>query len=326
MNTDILTQPAAITTAATSLTQPYYSTIQDYYNIAGPDYEAWSKDFNMHFGYCKKFSDIFSLEKMLYRMNDEVLERLCITPGKYTTIADLGCGVGTVARYAAKQYPHTSLTGVTIADFQLQKGRELIQKDGLEKKVQLVKDNFEASSFADESFDSVYALESACHAGGSGKELVVKELARILKTGGRFCIADGFLKHNKKLPWLFNKIYAKIISCWALPCFGNLNEFTAALNKYGLHDISIEEISLRIAPSVAYVPYTCIKFFIKELWKNKSLRLKKERWNNVYAPLLGMILGLHRKHFGYYIISGKKASSISSCGGGHGEDFCEDCI
>ena len=73
-----------------------------------------------------------------------------------------------------------------------------------------------------------------------------------------------------------------------------------------MHDIKVEEISLRIAPSVAYVPYTCIKFFIKELWKNKSLRMKKERWNNVYGPLLGMILGLYRKHFGYYIISGKK--------------------
>ncbi len=304
MNTDTLARSA--TPKPATATKPYYNTIKDYYNIAGPDYEAWSKDFNMHFGYCKKFSDIFSLEKMLYRMNDEVLHRLNISTGKRTTVADLGCGVGTVARYAAKKYPGTSITGVTIADFQLQKGRELINKEGLEKNVHLVKDNFEGSSFAGESFDRAYALESACHAGGSNKELFIQEMARVLKTGGQFCIADGFLKHDKQLPWLFNKIYKKIISCWALPCFGNINDFTAALKKHGLHDIKIEEISLRIAPSVAYVPYTCIKFFVTELWKNKSLRMKKERWNNVYGPLLGMVLGLYRKHFGYYIISGKK--------------------
>jgi MPBQ/MSBQ methyltransferase len=306
MKTLALTQPAnANLTCKQNLTTGY-TTIKDYYNIAGPDYEAWSKDFNMHFGYCKKATDIFFLEKMLYRMNDEVLNKLTIPATSPVSIVDLGCGVGTVARYTAKQYPKAKLTGVTIADFQIAKGNELINKDGLAEKVELVKDNFEALHFANESFDRAYALESACHASGSNKELFVAEMARILKTGGRFCIADGFLKHDKKLPWLFNKIYKKIINCWALPCFGNINEFTAALTKYGLTEIKAEEISLRIAPSVAYVPYISFKFFIQELWKTKTLRLKKERWNNVIAPVLGMILGLYRKHFGYYIISGAK--------------------
>lgn len=306
MNTPTLSRPATAKLQHGPTAPSFYNTIKDYYNIAGPDYEAWSKDFNMHFGYCKNFTDIFSLEKMLYRMNDEVLKRLQIPTDIPIKIADLGCGVGTVARYAAKQYSNTTITGVTIVDFQLSKGRELINKEGLAQKVTLVKDNFENSSFANESFNRVYALESACHASKSNKELFIKEMARILKTGGQFCIADGFLKQDKKLPWLFNKIYQKIIRCWALPCFGNINAFTAALKKHGLSEIKVEEISVRIAPSVAYVPYTCIKFFITELWKHKSLHLKKERWNNVYAPLLGMILGLYRKHFGYYIITGVK--------------------
>jgi hypothetical protein len=78
------------------------------------------------------------------------------------------------------------------------------------------------------------------------------------------------------------------------------------LEKHGLTAIQTGEISMRIAPSVAYVPWTSIKFFATELWRKKSFKLKKERWNNVIAPLLGMILGLYRKHFGYYIISGTK--------------------
>jgi ubiquinone/menaquinone biosynthesis C-methylase UbiE len=283
-----------------------YSSIQDYYNIAGPDYEAWSPNFNMHFGYCKYFTDIFSLEKMLYRMNDEVLDRLQLPTAKEIKIADLGCGVGTVARHTAKKFPHAHITGTTIVDYQVAKGNEFIAKEALAGKVELVKDNFEHSSFPAGHFDFAYALESACHAGGSSKELFVAEMARILKTGGRFCIADGFLKHDKKLPWLFNKIYRKIIDCWALPCFGNLDEFKSMLAKYGLNNIKTEEISMRIAPSVAYVPWTCIKFFATELWRKKSFKLKKERWNNVVAPVLGMILGLYRKHFGYYIISGSK--------------------
>ncbi len=49
---------------ATAAAQPYkainppkensYSEIEKYYDVAGPDYEMWSKNFNIHFGYCHK--------------------------------------------------------------------------------------------------------------------------------------------------------------------------------------------------------------------------------------------------------------------------------
>jgi len=283
-----------------------YKDIQAYYNIAGPDYEVWSRNFNMHFGYYRSISDLFSLEKMLVNMNDEVLNHLQIAANEKARVADLGCGVGTVARYAAKKYPQARFTGVTIADYQILKGWSLIEKEKLDGRVSIVKDNFENLHFEDEMFTHAYALESACHATGSDKHLFISEMARILKQGGRFCIADGFLKHDGKLPWFFSFLYKRILKYWALPCFGNIHEFEKKLKENGLTDITVREISMRIAPSVAYVPWTCLKFFAKEIWKNKSLRMKKERWHNVYGPVLGMLLGLYRKHFGYYIISGKK--------------------
>ena len=301
-----LTIPVPKTAPAISRKPEAYNKVTAYYDIAGPDYESWSPGFNMHFGYCKHFTDMFQLEKMLFRMNDEVLDRLQMPANKDLYVADLGCGVGTVARYAAKKNKRLHVTGTTISDYQLEKARSLNLKEGLNTRVQVIKDNFEESAFPSNHFDFAYALESACHAGGSNKELFVAEMARTLKAGGRFCIADGFIKHSKPLPWLFKKINKKITDCWALPCFGNLQEFKATLLKYGFTDIKTEEISMRIAPSVAYVPWTCVKFFVKELWQNKSLSMKKERWNNVVAPVLGMVLGLYRKHFGYYIINGKK--------------------
>lgn len=282
-----------------------YQTLKQYYNIAGPDYEVWSHDFNMHFGYCRKFSDIFSLEKMLVNMSDEVIDRLKIDKHKPVSVVDLGCGVGTVARHAATKYPHAYITGVTIVDYQIEKGNTFIAKQQLNN-ISIVKENFEDLHFPDESFDHAYALESACHANGDEKELFIKEMARVLKSGGTFCIADGFLKQHKAPPRLFSYLYKKIIKFWAVPSFANIDDFVSKLNEYGLKDIKIKEISLRIAPSVSYVPWTCIKFFVREIWRNKSLRMKKERWHNVYAPVLGMILGLHRKQFGYYIISGRK--------------------
>ncbi len=286
--------------------ESYYKPITDYYDIAGPDYEAWSKNFNMHFGYCNSFFNIFSLEKMLNNMNKEVLSNLKIDRNKKTRIADLGCGVGAVSRYAAKQFPLAKITAITISDYQIDKGNLLNKEEALEDKISMVKDNFENLHSKDETFTHVYALESCCHARGAGKPHFVAEMARVLKTGGRFCIADGFLKHDRKYPRLFSFIYKKILKYWALPCFGNINEIEKTLKDNGFVNIEIKEISLRIAPSVAYVPWTCFKFFTKEIVKNKSLRMKKERWYNVYGPVLGMILGLYRSHFGYYIISGEK--------------------
>jgi ubiquinone/menaquinone biosynthesis C-methylase UbiE len=214
--------------------------------------------------------------------------------------------VGTVARYAANRFPFAKITGITISEYQIEKGTSLINKENLNNQVSVVKDNFESLHYTDNYFTHAYALESACHASGDDKENFISEMARVLKHGGRFCIADGFIKHNKKLPGFFSFLYKKILRYWALPCFGNIQKFEKKLRQYGLTDIRIKEISLNIAPSVAYVPWVSLKFFVKEIWKNRSLRMKKKRWHNVYGPILGMILGLYRKHFGYYIISGKK--------------------
>ncbi len=156
-------------------------------------------------------------------MNDEVLARLNIYPLiKKMAMVDLGCGVGTVARYAAKKFPLTTITGVTIVDAQITTGTALINKDGLSAQVGLVKDNFENSIFATESFHRAYAVESACHANGSNKELFVAEMARILKTGGKFCIADGFIKHDKKLPWFLIKFIKKYLTAGISPALATL--------------------------------------------------------------------------------------------------------
>ncbi len=283
-----------------------YEPIKVYYDVAGPDYEVWSRNFNMHFGYVKKFTDIFSLEKMLVNMSCEVIDQLHLPPGEEAHIADLGCGVGAVARYTAKRYPASHITAVTISQYQVDKANSLNNKENLTEQISIVNDNFEHLHFPDETFTHSYALESACHARGSNKELFIAEMARTLQKGGRFCIADGFLKPVQKTPPLFTWLYKKITNFWAVPCFANIREFENTLTAYGLKNIRVREISLRIAPSVMYVPWTCVKFFAKEIWRNKSLRMKKERWNNVYAPVLGMILGLYRRHFGYYIITGTK--------------------
>lgn len=286
--------------------QTVYKRIENYYATAGPDYASWSPHFNMHFGYFKKFTDLFSLEKMLRQMNVVVLDQLQVSPLQKSSIADLGCGMATVARYAASRFSHSTLTAFTIVPAHIEKAKQLNRNAGLQDRISMQLENFEALPQPDESFTHAYAIESACHAASSQKELFISEMARVLKKGGRFCIADGFLKNNRPKPGIFNWLYRKMTNYWAVPGFATIGDFKNKLEAYGLIDIQVREISYRIAPSVLYVPLVCIRFFIRELWRNKSLRMKKERWQNVYAPLLGMFVGLFRNQFGYYLISGKK--------------------
>ena len=305
MPTDCL-PPAVLPASLPGNSPAIYTRICDYYATAGPDYATWSPSFHMHFGYFRRFRDLFSLERMLENMNDIVLEQLRISPAAAVSIADLGCGMATVARYAARKFPRARITGVTIVKEQVEQAIRMNEKAGLAGRVNVLQQNFEDLDVPGERFTHVYAIESACHAHSANKALFIAEMARVLQRGGRFCIADGFLKKKGPRPWLFRWLYQKMTRYWAVPGFATIDDFKAALEAQGLKNIQLREISYRIAPSVLYVPLKCLQFFITELWKNRSLRMKKERWHNVYAPLLGMFVGLYRKQFGYYLVSGEK--------------------
>ena len=283
-----------------------YQEIIDYYEIAGDDYAEWSKHFNMHFGYYKWGMNPFRLEPILDQMTEQVYQKLQIPEGIQSQVLDLGCGLGTSARYMARKNPMLDISGLTIVPWQVRVARQMTLEQELGLQVDILLADYTKIPYKDKSIGYTYAIESSCYAEGMGKESLIKEASRVLKKGGRFVVADFFLKHQKPLPKLVQKIADKTCKYWALPEFGEINAFEEMMHKHGFKNIEIREISWNVAPSVAYIPKTVIKFLLKEWVKNKSLKMEKERWNNALAPLLGLLLGLCRKHFGYYLISGEK--------------------
>jgi len=279
--------------------------IISYYEGAGPDYFAWSKNYNMHFGYYEKGMNPFSLEPMLERLNSEVLQRLEIEKNSQSHIADFGCGLGASLRYCAKQYPQAKLKGVTIVPWQVEQGNFLCSTSGLTDRLKIIESDYTHTPIASNSLDGVFAIESGCYADGDAKSDLLREIHRVLKPGGKFVMADGFLKHGKTLPGLLKLSYDKLCSSWALTELGNIQHVEKYLNSLNFTDLKVEDISLRMAPSVAHVPFTVLTFLLKQLFVGKQ-KMTKERWDNLKSPLLTMILGLARKHFGYYLISGSK--------------------
>jgi len=293
-----------ISTAATNLNSKREQIIS-YYEGAGPDYFAWSKNYNMHFGYYEKGMNPFLLEPMLEKLNWEVLQRLEIASNSHSHIADFGCGLGTSLRYCAKIYPQSNMQGVTIVPWQVEQANTLCSSVDLQDRIEIIESDYTRTPIASNSLDGVFAIESGCYANGDAKSDLFREIHRVLKPGGKFVMADGFLKHGKPLTGFLKLAYDKLCSSWALTELGNIRQVEKYLNTLNFKKLKIEEISMRMAPSVAHVPFTVLSFLLRELFVGKQ-RMTKERWDNLKSPLLTMILGLARNDFGYFLVSGRK--------------------
>ena len=282
--------------------------VLSYYEKAGPDYEVWSRKFNMHFGYYEQGVSPFRREALLENMNRKVLSTLGIKDTDQMLI-DMGCGLGGTLRFAARNYPHLELKGVTIVPWQIKKGNQLNKAEGLNRAIQLLQEDYSHTSIPDNSVDLVLAIESSCYAGGTDKGDLLSEIHRILRPGGRFVVADGLLRHRQPMNYLVKNIYRRLCDSWALSGLGVLPDMERTLNALGFEEMRSEDISWNVAPSVAHVPGTVLFFLIRQLLFGKE-KMNKERWDNLRSPLLTIIIGLVRSHFGYYLISGTKQSIL----------------
>lgn len=278
--------------------------IVNYYVEAGPDYRGWSKGFNMHFGYYKLGANPFKLEDMLNAMNKEVLDRLQLADYRNNNILDMGCGLGATIRYALSRYPIKNITGITIVPWQIEEAQRMLKEEFQGYKARFELQDYQATTYDDNTFDGAYAIESSCYANGTDKRQFLEETYRILKPGRRLVIADGYMKRNDAMNPLYEYCYRKMCNYWAVPDFGNLNEIKAAMQAIGYKDIQIEEASWNIAPSVMYIPFIAMKYFITKIIP--TIFVSKERWQHLMAPLYAMVVGMARKRFGYYIITAEK--------------------
>jgi MPBQ/MSBQ methyltransferase len=259
--------------------------LEEYYSEAGPDYAAWSREFNMHFGFYRWGMNPLDREPMLDQMNVEVLERLRIDPMTESRIVDLGCGLGATLRSLARRLPLASLTGVTRVPWQVEQARERNAATGQKDRIEVAKMDYEATPLASASFDAAYAVESACYAHGADKAAFLKEAKRLLRPGGRLVIVDGFLRASSHMHPMQRRIFDKLCECWVIESWGELDRVVAQLRLLGFRDIRVEECQFRVAPSVFHIPWVTMQFLLGDVLCGKR-KMTPARWNNGLAPVL----------------------------------------
>jgi sterol 24-C-methyltransferase len=152
----------------------YTTLVNSYYELATLFYEwGWGQSF--HFAYQLKGE---SFKEAIARHEYYLAGRLGVQQGD--RVLDVGCGIGGPMRNIAR-FTRAQVTGVTLNEYQVQRGNELNQAAGLDGRALSVQADFMKLPFGENSFDGVYAIEATCHA--PRRQDVYGEIYRVLKPG-----------------------------------------------------------------------------------------------------------------------------------------------
>ncbi|MFK8037431.1 MAG: cyclopropane-fatty-acyl-phospholipid synthase family protein [Crocinitomicaceae bacterium] len=273
--------------------------IIDFYQEATEDYEHWSQNMNMHFGYFKLFqTNPFKRDTMLEAMNGFLFSQLDIKD-QPKHIADLGCGMGATIKYGTTHYPNLSITGFTVSPFQVMHGNKHAQTE----RSTILHRNYKDTKCEDGSFDGAIAIESFSHSGCDF--IALEESYRILKPEAKIVISDAFTKKPyQQMSSLSKYVYDGLCKSWALSSLGNINKVVEDMKAIGYKNIEVKNIWYRVAPSVLHVPVATSSFVIKKKWQGKTL--KKESINNLKGSVYALLTGFCLRNFGYYVITANK--------------------
>jgi ubiquinone/menaquinone biosynthesis C-methylase UbiE len=279
--------------------------IAEYYTQVGPDYTAWSRNLNMHFGVWRRGMSLFDREAMLEQMNKEVLAHGMRAPKPPKQLLDLGCGAGAVARTAAECLPGSTVTGIALAPSELKEAVRLTPRQ-LSERVNFVAGNYLHLPFREGAFDMAFALESSCYAPGTDKRSLIEEARRVLRAGGRLVIADAMLRRHPVRSPLTRAALREMYRGWKLPELAALPHVLRRLEELGFDGITVDDISRNTIPSALHTPVVSIGFLVRRLLAGK-ITLSRYRWQHALVFLPLFIYGLDRRAAGYFIISATRS-------------------
>ena len=163
-------------TSVDSRNAGYADLVNSYYNLATDFYEwGWGQSF--HFAEKLAGEDF---NGSITRHEYYLAARLGVAPTD--DVLDCGCGIGGPLRNIGR-FTGAKVTGVTLNQYQVDRGNALCKQVQLDPRCRLVQADFHKLPFPDNSFNHCYSIEACCHS--PDRADVYREIFRVLKPGGR---------------------------------------------------------------------------------------------------------------------------------------------
>lgn len=161
-------------------------TAKNYYDSEDADnfyFNIWGGE-DIHVGWYQSDSEpILDASHRTVRKMAERLPKI----NENTRVLDIGAGYGGSARYLASNYG-CPVDCLNISEKENDKNEKKNKEQGLDHLIDVRQGNFEDLPYEDNAYDIVWCQDSILHSGN--KELVFKEVARVLKPGGHFIFTD----------------------------------------------------------------------------------------------------------------------------------------
>ena len=109
-------------------------------------------------------------------------------------LLDIGCGAGGIDIALARTHGAGFVTGIDVEDTVLGCARALIAREGLAARIGVLKVAPGPLPFPPGCFDVVFSKDSIVHI--ADKHVLMSEVFRVLKPGGRFIASDWLISHD----------------------------------------------------------------------------------------------------------------------------------
>jgi tocopherol O-methyltransferase len=266
--------------------------VVSYYRRSGWLYKyMWYSKKSLGLHYCFWDSHTHTHDEALNNQFKQVIEKSNIK--KNIKVLDAGCGVGGGAIYIAR---HTGarVTGITISPDQVTEARDNAKQADVDQLTEFLLADYTKMPFTDQSFDVVFAVESACYA--YPKELFLKEAHRVLKAGGTLVISDGYTIRKPKSEEE-KKIILHFCAGWRLKELIGVERMTQAIKSCGFSRIASVDKTPEVQPSLLRMKWL-IMLAKPLLW----LGIIRDNVQSMQASIDGVERGL----MGYYLHVARK--------------------
>jgi sarcosine/dimethylglycine N-methyltransferase len=153
--------------------------------------------------------------------------------GTIANLLDMGCGYGGLLRrvWNADGLTLEQATGCDISQKMCEQARQINERDGCAKTIDILEESYLSVSLPDQSCDMIISMDALLHVGPEGQAKAMQEAARILQPGGWIIFSD-IMQQEVVDPEEMKPIYERI----HLTKMGTVSNYKEAMEAVGFEN------------------------------------------------------------------------------------------